>query len=174
MFQKLAQFFSPDPLHVQANELYIACVAQARNPFFYTELKVPDTIDGRFDMVVLHVFLLLRSLKQEPALAEEIVDAFFADMDRNLREMGVGDPSVGKRVRKMLDALYGRIAAYEAAWQDDAALGEALLRNVYAGEAEPSHVSQLAEYVRRSAQAVHDAAASLREGSVTWPAPSGR
>lgn len=159
---------------MQAQDVYIACVSQARNPFFYTDLHVPDTIDGRFDMVVLHLFIALRALKGETAFGEAITDAFFADMDRNLREMGVGDPSVGKRIRKMVDALYGRIAAYEAAWESDEALRDALMRNIYAGTAEADCLAQLAAYARRSDAQLQEAAASLRAGNVTWPAPSGR
>ncbi|MFZ4124889.1 MAG: ubiquinol-cytochrome C chaperone family protein [Rickettsiales bacterium] len=173
MFQKLAQFFSPDPLKAQAQDVYIACVSQARNPFFYTDLNVPDTIDGRFDMVVLHLFIVLRALKGEIAFGEAITDAFFADMDRNLREMGVGDPSVGKRIRKMVDALYGRIAAYETAWADDATLREAFARNIYASVADNEDLQQLLGYIRRSDAQIQQAAASLRAGNVTWPSPSG-
>lgn len=171
MFKKLAQFFSPDPLKTGAQSVYIACVKQARNPFFYTQLHVPDTIDGRFDMVVLHLFILLRALKGQAAFGEAITDAFFADMDRNLREMGVGDPSVGKRIRKMVDALYGRIAAYENAWENDAALQEALMRNIYAGVADVENLHHLIDYIRRSDAQTQDAAVSLLAGKILWPSP---
>jgi cytochrome b pre-mRNA-processing protein 3 len=174
MLQKLVQFFSPNPLTLRAQDMYIACVRQARNPFFYEQLKVPDTIDGRFDMVVLHLFLLLRPLKHEKLLGEAMVDAFFADMDRNLREMGVGDPSVGKRIRKMVDAFYGRLAAYETAWQDDATLKTALYRNIYAENADAGHVETLARYVRTCGTQLQEAAISLRDGNVSWPSPAGR
>ena len=97
-------------------ELYGAAVAAARDPFLYTALRVPDTLDGRFDMIGLHTFLLIQRLKREPApgpaLAQAVFDAMFSDMDINLREMGVGDLSVGRKVRVMWEAFHGRAAAY--------------------------------------------------------------
>jgi cytochrome b pre-mRNA-processing protein 3 len=174
MLRKLAQIFSPNPHAARAQELYIACVQQARNPFFYDELKVPDTLDGRFDMVVLHLFLILRAIKSEPELGEALTDAFFKDMDRNLRELGVGDPGVGKRIRKMVDALYGRIAAYETTWESDEALKSAFNRNIYADKGDVRHVDVLVKYARECARMHHDAAMSLREGKSSWPSPSGR
>lgn len=174
MLNALKQFFSPDPLSAQAQALYNTCVAQARQPFFYTRIKVPDTLDGRFDMLVLHLFLLLRAIKGEKQLGEAITDAFFKDMDRNLRELGVGDPGVGKRIRKMVDALYGRIAAYEAAWESDTAFADALNRNIFAEKGDATAIAELAAYVRRCAAQLQDAAMSLREGNCAWPDPSGR
>jgi cytochrome b pre-mRNA-processing protein 3 len=120
-------------------ELYGAAVAAARDPVFYTRLGVPDTLDGRFDLVGLHVSLLIRHLRRRaapgPALSQAVFDAMFNDMDVNLREMGVGDLSVGKRVRAMWEAFHGRAAAYEAALDDpnEAALPKALARNVWRG-----------------------------------------
>jgi cytochrome b pre-mRNA-processing protein 3 len=127
--------------------LYGAAVAAAREPIFYTRLGVPDTLDGRFDLVGLHVGLLIRHLRRKPApgpaLAQAVFDAMFNDMDVNLREMGVGDLSVGKRVRAMWEAFHGRASAYEAALDDpDPALLEtALARNVWRG-AGPPEVAQ--------------------------------
>jgi cytochrome b pre-mRNA-processing protein 3 len=120
-------------------ELYGAAVAAAREPFLYTALGVPDTLDGRFDMVGLHAFLLIQRLKIEPppgpALAQAVFDAMFSDMDINLREMGVGDLSVGRKVRVMWEAFHGRAAAYASAMNagDMAALDAALDRNVWRG-----------------------------------------
>jgi cytochrome b pre-mRNA-processing protein 3 len=124
-------------------ELYGAAVAAARDPFLYTSLGVPDTLDGRFDMVGLHTFLLIQRLKREPApgpaLAQAVFDAMFSDMDVNLREMGVGDLSVGRKVRVMWEAFHGRAAAYAAAMEagDMAALDRALDRNVWRGNPPP-------------------------------------
>src|SRR5262249_18572993 len=116
--------------------LYGAVVAQARRPAFYLRFGVPDTLDGRFDMIALHVFLVMRRLKAEGeegrALSQALANRFFADLDRSLREMGVGDLGVGRRVKVMAKAFYGRIAAYEAGLNSgDTALGEALKRNLY-------------------------------------------
>ncbi len=119
------------------HELYCAAVAAARAPFFYSQLGVPDTLDGRFDMVGLHAFLVIRRVQELPPpgpdMAQAVFDAMFSDMDMNLREMGVGDLSVGKRVRAMWEAFHGRASAYQAslAAGDAAGLAAALARNVW-------------------------------------------
>jgi cytochrome b pre-mRNA-processing protein 3 len=125
--------------------LYTASVKAARDPLYFERLGVPDTLDGRFDLVGLFVALLIRRLRafSSPnpalgtALAQAVFDAMFADMDFNLREMGVGDISVGKRMRDMWEAFHGRAVAYEAplAAGDVATLTAALARNVWRGAA---------------------------------------
>ncbi|HVC62011.1 MAG TPA: ubiquinol-cytochrome C chaperone family protein [Acetobacteraceae bacterium] len=123
--------------------LYTAAVAAAREPFLYQALAVPDTLDGRFDLVCLHAVLLVRRLQREadpgPALAQAVFDAMFSDMDVSLREMGVGDLSVSRRMRAMWEAFHGRALAYDAALaaRDAAVLEAALLRNVWRGAAPP-------------------------------------
>jgi len=129
--------------------LYGAAVAAARDPFLYTGLGVPDTLDGRFDLVGLHAFLLIRRLRDLPPpgadLAQAVFDAMFGDMDVNLREMGVGDLSVGKHVRRMWEAFHGRAVAYERAMDaaDLPLLAAALARNVWRGAA-AGHAADLA------------------------------
>ena len=123
-----------------ATRVYGAIVAQARNPAFYSDLGVPDTVTGRFEMVVLHVVLVLDRLQgneAERALAQKIFDLYCVDMDRSLRELGIGDLGVPKRMRKMTEAFYGRARVYrEGLTQGDvASLAAAILRNVFAGEA---------------------------------------
>ena len=103
--------------------LYTESVRAAREAWsVHQALGVPDTLDGRFDMVGAHVFLVIDRLRAAPdpgpALSQAVFDAMFADMDFNLREMGVGDMSVGKRVKEMWEAFHGRAQAYEAAMQD--------------------------------------------------------
>ena len=140
-----------------AYRLYVAAVAAARDPVFYAELGVPDTVDGRFDMVSLHVYLVVRRLcalqAPAPKLAQAVFDAMFSDMDVNLREMGVGDLSVGKRNRAMWEAFHGRSAAYQVALggSGDEALAQALLRNVWrGGTPDPAAApTRLAEIIRR-------------------------
>ena len=133
--------------------LYGLAVAAARQPYFYAALGVPDTLDGRFDLVGLHVFLLIRRLGDlphpGPALAQAVFDAMFSDMDMNLREMGVSDLSVGKRVRAMWLAFHGRAAAYRAAMDaaDTAALAAALERNVWRGTAAGAAAIELASRI---------------------------
>jgi cytochrome b pre-mRNA-processing protein 3 len=123
--------------------LYGQAVAAARAPLLYTGLGVPDTLHGRFDLIGLHAFLLIRRLRHLPPpgpdLAQAVFDAMFSDMDVNLRELGVGDLSVGKRVRTMWEAFHGRARAYDAAIDagDLGALEQALIRNVWRGEAAP-------------------------------------
>lgn len=119
--------------------LYTAAVHAARNPFYYTELHVPDTMDGRFDMIGLYTFLLIDRLHREQEtgkeLAQAVFDAMFLDMDHTLRELGVGDITVGRKNKAMWEALNGRRQAYEAAVStgDVEALTEAVGRNVWRG-----------------------------------------
>ncbi len=123
-------------------QLYGAAVAAARDPVLYADLGVPDTVDGRFDVIGLHVFLLIQRLNRDaepgPSLAQAVFDAMFLDMDINLREMGVGDMSVGKRNRAMWEAFHGRAAAYAAEWSNPDALEAAIARNVWRGATPPA------------------------------------
>lgn len=124
--------------------LYNGLVGQARNPVLYKDFAIPDTLDGRFDAIVFHITLFglatSETLKGDPGLADigkDIIGVFLKDMDRNLREIGVGDLSVGKKVKKMASALYGRIDAYSTALvqpSPEKALALALERNLYRGE----------------------------------------
>jgi cytochrome b pre-mRNA-processing protein 3 len=122
-------------------ELYTAAVQAARDPYIFDTLRVPDTLDGRFDVIGLYVFLVVHRLHGESKvgkeLAQAVFDAMFSDMDINLREIGVGDMTVGKRVRAMWEAFNGRSTAYAAALDagDAAALTEAVARNVWRGKA---------------------------------------
>ncbi|MBP0492274.1 ubiquinol-cytochrome C chaperone family protein [Pararoseomonas indoligenes] len=133
--------------------LYTAAVTAARDPALFGDEAVPDTLEGRFDLVALHAALLVRRLRRDPdprgaALAQAVFDAMFADMDLNLREMGVGDMSIGKRVRSMWEAFHGRALAYEAALEagDVAALEQALARNVWGGDAPEGAAAGLAAH----------------------------
>jgi cytochrome b pre-mRNA-processing protein 3 len=133
--------------------LYGAAVAAAREPYLYESLGVPDTLDGRFDLIALHAFLLVNRLQASPepgpALAQAVFDAMFSDMDMNLREIGVSDLSVGKRVRAMWEAFHGRAKAYTAAMQsgDQSGLEAALARNVWRGAAPEGAAAALARLV---------------------------
>lgn len=135
-----------------AYAIYGSLVEQSRQAPFYTHLGVPDTVDGRFDMICLHAFLVIRRLQAEggeaPALAQKLFDTMFKDMDRNLREMGVGDLSVGKHVKRMAKAYYGRAAAYEhGVTAGREALEAALRRNLFRlGEPTDSQVAAMVDY----------------------------
>ena len=132
-------------------ELYSAAVTAARLPFYYAEIGVPDTLDGRFDMVGIHAYLLIRRLSAEPQgqkLAQAVFDAMFSDMDINLRELGVSDLSVGKKVKTMWEAFHGRAHAYaEAMKTGPETLAEALSRNLWPGERHEAQAARLARIV---------------------------
>jgi cytochrome b pre-mRNA-processing protein 3 len=124
--------FHPGTIHT----LYGAIVAQARRPEFYEEFGAADTVEGRFDMIVLHLVLVLRRLEREPqgaALGLALLDAFGRDMDHNLREMG--DLAVPKQMKRMMEAFHGRARSYASALSgaDPTALEQALARNVFGG-----------------------------------------
>lgn len=181
------RFFRRDPHEAPAAALYHSVVTQARSQAFYRDLGVPDSLDGRFDLLALHAFLVLHRLKRERAgatdLAQSLIDTIFADMDRSLREMGAGDMGVGPRVKRMAQGFYGRLAAYEAALaarpEESAATGAesaleaALRRNLYGTVSpEPRHVQAMAEYIRRETAALAEQPTGrLSAGEVCFGAP---
>ena len=140
-----------------ARRLYDQVVGQARSPSFYVEGGVPDTVDGRFEMVVLHAYLVIgRLMAGEDAaqrIAQYLFDTMITDMDRSLREMGIGDLSVGRKVKAMAEAYYGRSRAYDSALAtSDADLSSALRRNVFGtipseNETENAVVDGMTRYV---------------------------
>ena len=132
-----ARFFGRKPS--AASRLYGAIVALARQEKFYTDMEVPDNLDGRFDMIVLNMYLVLDRLRGvSPKFRQDLTDILFADLDRSLREMGVGDLSVSKKIRPMAEAFTGRLLAYAAAQeQGELAMIEAVQRNIYAGATNP-------------------------------------
>jgi cytochrome b pre-mRNA-processing protein 3 len=160
--------------------VYGAIVAQARDPRFYKVFGVRDTVLGRFDLIVLHLAILLRRFRQGDAatrtLAQGIFDAFCRDMEHNLREMGISDPGVPRQMQKIGEAFYGRARAYDAALAEcgEDALTQALARNVYAGAPEPEVAAvRFAAYVRQAVVAL--AAQSVEElarGVVRFPEPA--
>lgn len=117
--------------------LYASVVARARQPHWYLDGSVPDTLDGRFDMVAAILSLVLLRLEALGAQAESVrlTEIFIDDMDGQIRQIGFGDVVVGKQVGRMVGALGGRLAAYRAGLAGTAPLAEALVRNVYRGEA---------------------------------------
>lgn len=144
---------------LKAEALYRAIMRQTRRPEFYDRGGVADSFEGRFDLLVLHVALVILRLRAEgeegKALAQSLFDVFFTDMDAALRELGVADTGVGKRIRHMSEAFYGRLDAYGRGLADDdgEALRQALARNLYGspGLAGP-HVAAMAGYVRDCAR----------------------
>jgi cytochrome b pre-mRNA-processing protein 3 len=126
-----------------AEDLYRVLVDHARTPAFFRELGVPDTPEGRFEMIALHVALAVRRLRREgargQALGQELFDLMFSDMDRSLRELGVGDLSVGRYVKRLAQNFFARLAALDGtlASGDLAGLGGMIERNVLHGNASP-------------------------------------
>lgn len=176
MFGALQRWFIPRPPEAVA-DTYIALVAAARNPFFYTELKVPDTIDGRFDLIVLHLFLLQHRLlnpktPENESFAQFLSEAFFADMDSSLREIGVADTGVSHRIRKMGKAYHGRLQAYAAGLGDAQQLRAALARNLYGtvAEGDVAVLDRLAIYVEAVTASLKDTGTHvILEGDYRWP-----
>ena len=171
------RFFARSSFSEPGLELYAAAVTQARDPAFYTALGVPDTLDGRFDLLALHCYLLMRRLKRQGAeatlLSQELAEIFFADMDVNLREIGASDIGVGKRVKRMIEGYYGRVQAYDQALlEGEAPLQEALRRNVYGTcSVAPAVLAALAAYLRAAeASLAGQAWSALQRGAVAFPA----
>jgi cytochrome b pre-mRNA-processing protein 3 len=157
--------------------LYGAIVAQARHPAFYADYGVPDTVDGRFEMIVLHLALTVRRLRDEPdaikAQAQGAFDAFCTDMDHNLREMGFSDVGVPRQMRSFGEAFYGRAAAYDRALDGEGAaeLTDTLARNVFAGGAAVG-AARLGVYVRAAVKGLADQCSqALTQGKLSFPDP---
>lgn len=176
----LFSLFRRRPHERAAFELYGAVVAQARSPAYFAALGVPDSVLGRFDMVGLFAVLLVRRLTNDAdprgrELSQAIFDAMFADMDQNLREMGVSDLVVGKRVKRLAEAFNGRAHAYDAAIDDPSALplAAALSRNVWRSEEIAPGASALAAHVRaQAAELAAQPIADMLAGRVRFlPAP---
>jgi cytochrome b pre-mRNA-processing protein 3 len=155
--------------------LYGTIVAQARAPAFYQIYGVPDTVSGRLEMVMLHAVLLLGRLEREAplrALGQQLFDRFCRDMDDSMREMGVGDLAVPRKMRRIGAAFYGRQAAYRAALEapDERPLAAALERNVFAGAAGPEAAFRLAAYMREAAGRLA-AQDGFEHGRLAFPDP---
>jgi cytochrome b pre-mRNA-processing protein 3 len=167
--------------------LYGAIVAQARSTAFYTRYGVSDSVEGRFELIVLHLVLVLRRLgaEQTPGprqrsprtferIGQQLFDVFCSDLDDNLREMGVGDLAVPREMRKFGEAFYGRQAAYGAALGAAAPeLEKALARNIFGMMAEANeNAARLARYTRAAvAQLDGEAQNALLAGKVVFPGP---
>jgi cytochrome b pre-mRNA-processing protein 3 len=159
---------------------YGRVVEQARQPVFFAGYGVPDTLDGRYELICLHAFLYLYRLKADrprsAELSQAFFDAMFADLDRALREMGTGDLSVGKHVKRMARGFYGRIRAYQDGIESaDSALAAALERNLFGTVPGSSpQIAGMAEYVQAAVgELARQPAAELLSGRVRFPAPDG-
>jgi len=156
--------------------IYGMIVTQAREPLFYRDLGVPDTVNGRFDLLVLHLWMVLRRLKAiegGTGLSQMLFDRFCDDMDANLREMGVGDLAVPKRMQAFGEAFYGRAAAYDlAVTAGEEPLAQALCKNILNGE-QIENARRLAFYAEASIAALAGLDdATLQSGSWRFPSPA--
>jgi cytochrome b pre-mRNA-processing protein 3 len=170
----LSRLFAPRPAVLAGRRLYGSVVAQARHPAFYEQLGAADTVEGRFELYTLHVVLLLWRLKRQGPQAAEtsqaLFDAYLRGLDDALREMGVGDLSVGKKMRKLGEAFYGRVKSYDLALDalpDPQALSEVIGRTVSLGGGDQA---ALTEYAVRVLAALADVTLeTLLGGEVAWP-----
>lgn len=161
--------------------LYGTIVAQARSPAFYASFGVPDTVQGRFDLIVLHLVLLLRRLAQKDGqhltggeFGQRLFDTFCRDLDGNLREMGIGDLAVPKQMRRFGEAFYGRQTAYLAALEapDERAFVNALARNIFMDAASGDKAARLARYARAAVRELDVQEADvLLQGEIRFPGP---
>ena len=159
-----------DPVYA----VYNAIVAQSRQPRFYADWQVPDTVTGRFDMISLHMALLFRRLRAESGAGKQfsqaVFDLFFQDMDRSLREMGVGDLGVPKKIQKMGSIFFGLLAALNEAMDrnDQAALQDVLSRNIYE-DGTGDHVAALAAYLVSEAEVLAEqSSAAIISGELKY------
>jgi cytochrome b pre-mRNA-processing protein 3 len=138
-----------------SQRLYDGLVSRARQPVFFRDFAVADTIDGRFDMVVLHAWLALSVLKAggQDEAAQGLTDTIFTGFDEALREQGAGDMGISRKLKAFADGFYGRLAAYEAA-ADAPALAAAIARNLYRGAGVDAKAQALADYVMHARQSL--------------------
>jgi cytochrome b pre-mRNA-processing protein 3 len=156
--------------------IYGMIVTQAREPSFYRDLGVPDTVNGRFDLLILHLWMVLRRLRALEGgadLAQALFDHFCDDMDANLREMGVGDLTVPKRMQAFGEAFYGRASAYDVALSAGGEpLAQALCKNILSGE-RLADARRLALYAEAAiATLARQDEATLRNASWKFPLPT--
>ena len=182
--------FRRNPHSRSIHGLYGMIVAQARSPAFYAGYGVPDTVQGRFDLIVLHLVLVLARLRRDdepgpepgwtsrgkPArsLGQGLFDAFCRDLDDNLREMGVGDLAVPREMRRFGEAFYGRQAAYREALAaaDDRELEKALARNIFEAAGIDDRAARLARYARAAARLLDTVEEdALVAGQLVFPNP---
>ena len=180
----LDRLFRQRPAKASGARLFAAAVAQARRPAFYAGLGVPDEIDSRFELYVVHVVLLQQRLSGHGAEAAEaaqaLFDAFVASLDDALRELGVGDLSVSKKMRRLGEALFGRAAAYRDLFQakvnragpEREGIKALIARTVFSDEAALEKAAPLADYVVwAQAALVLQPLPDLLKGEVAWPEP---
>jgi len=150
----------------EGRRLYDGLVSRAREPVFFTAFGVADSIDGRFDLLAFHAWLLLAELKGRPA-AQGLTDLLFTGFDEAMREQGAGDMGISRKLKAMADAFYGRMAAYDAA-ADESELAAALAKNLWRGAVVDDRARRLAAYAMAARQSL---AQSLPDAADFGPLP---
>ncbi|MEJ2227214.1 MAG: ubiquinol-cytochrome C chaperone family protein [Alphaproteobacteria bacterium] len=162
-----------------AEKIYDTIVAQSRNPSFYIRCAVPDTLSGRFDMLVIHMFVVLQILKlggrEGQLLAQEIVEAFIREMDTMVRDLGVPERNVPKEVRKIAQLFYGQLLSYSTALQrhDQKGLAGEVWKSFQSGESgreSPVAADAVALYMRQSIRGIQEMPLNmLLQGNIQFP-----
>ena len=154
-----------------AQALAAGLMEQARQPAFFTEFGVPDSLDGRFDLLAFHAWLVLDQCAAEPELGQALIDELFLHFDEALRQMGTGDIGMNRRLKTLAGAFYGRLHAYRAA-SDAVALADAILRNLYRGAVERRTEAATVATYAQSARS-HLANSRLAQGELDFgPLPT--
>lgn len=168
----------PNPTRVLLDRLHGEIVGAVRRPAFYLDYGVPDTFEGRFELLALHAGLVLRRFNAAeapgPAIAQDLVDTVFAHLEADLREAGVGDITVPKRMKRLCEAFLGRAAAYDAGLRPGSGtLASAVARNILAGRGESHAVERLSGYAAAAAAALSSTTLeSCLAGPLPFPDPS--
>ena len=163
---------------INVDSLYTVIVAHSRHPVFYTVFGVPDTVNGRYEVIMLHTYVVMKRLKvigiEASTTSQALFDLMFADMDKNLREMGVGDLSVGKKIKAMATAYYGRIKAYDEGLEGgQELLASALRRNLFV-EVKPTdqQVTGMADLLSNQVQASSSwSLVDIKKGAISFITP---
>lgn len=160
---------------------YDLLTAISRDPVFFTDYDLPDTVMGRFEMVSVIMILFFRRTRASDTsgqeLAQEVVDAFFQDLDHAIREIGIGDVAVPKRMKKFAAMFYGRLESYAKALdaQDETALAEALVRNIHPEKPGAPDMRRLARYMMETEQRLAaEPEERIATGTLPFPAPEKR
>jgi cytochrome b pre-mRNA-processing protein 3 len=162
-----------NPYEQAAAGAYARILEQLRNPGFYMQCSVPDTLEGRFELLLLHLFIIMHATDHAD-FNQALFDAAFADMDQLLRQSGIGDMGVPKRMRRMMKAFNGRAHAYEQALHEAGALEDALRRNLYGmlDTPPPGGLENMKKYVQSSLDLIKPQADLIvRQGAIRFAAP---
>jgi cytochrome b pre-mRNA-processing protein 3 len=174
----LDRWLKPRPAKAAGAKLYASAVAQARSAIFYRDFGVRDSLEGRFELFSLHVIFLIERLKGQGDAAAEtsqaVFDSYVKGLDDAFREIGVSDTAVGKKMKKLAGAFYGRLKAYDeavATLPELAGVTDFLARTVFEERGE-GDLSALSSYVIKTREALAEQPLEgLLQGDVTWPNP---